>query len=134
MELNTVSPVGLCGHGMWLGTPNTGGESARCKSIFKGHSVASLEAQMVKNPPSMQETQIRSLGREVPLEIGKGNGYPLQYSCLENPMDRRAWQVTVHKVAESDRTEHTHTPFYPSFPHRVTLGFVTITNLEAKDS
>ena len=32
---------------------------------------------------------------------GEGNGNPLQYSCLENPMDRRAWQVTVHGVAKS---------------------------------
>ena len=58
MELNTVSPVGLCGPGMWLGTPNTGGVSARCKGIFKVHSVASLEAQMVKNLPAMQETWV----------------------------------------------------------------------------
>ena len=33
------------------------------------------------------------------------NGTPLQYSCLENPMDRGAWQATVHGVAGSDRTE-----------------------------
>ena len=32
---------------------------------------------------------------------GGGNGYPLLYSCLENPKDRAAWQVTVHKVAQS---------------------------------
>ena len=32
---------------------------------------------------------------------GEGNVYPLQYSCLENPMDRRAWRVTVHGVAKS---------------------------------
>ena len=32
---------------------------------------------------------------------GEGNGNPLQYSCLENPMDREAWQVTVHGVANS---------------------------------
>ena len=31
----------------------------------------------------------------------EGNGNPLQYSCLENPMDREAWQGTVHGVAES---------------------------------
>ena len=30
---------------------------------------------------------------------GEGNGNPLQFSCLENPMDRRAWQATVHGVA-----------------------------------
>ena len=32
---------------------------------------------------------------------GGGHGNPLQYSCLENPMDREAWQATVHGVAES---------------------------------
>ena len=32
---------------------------------------------------------------------GGGNGSPLQYSCLENPMDRGAWQATVHGVAKS---------------------------------
>ena len=32
---------------------------------------------------------------------GEGNGNPLQYSCLENPMDRGAWQATVHRVAKS---------------------------------
>ena len=32
---------------------------------------------------------------------GGGNGNPIQYSCLENPMDRGAWQAAVHGVAES---------------------------------
>ena len=32
---------------------------------------------------------------------GEGNGNPLQYSCLENPMDRGAWQAVVHRITES---------------------------------
>ena len=32
---------------------------------------------------------------------GEGNGYPLQYSCLENSMDRGAWRATVHGVGKS---------------------------------
>ena len=36
--------------------------------------------------------------------LGEGNGSPVQYSCLENPMDREVWQATVHRVAESDTT------------------------------
>jgi len=35
--------------------------------------------------------------------LGGGNGNLLQYSCLENSMDRRAWRVTVHGVAKSQR-------------------------------
>ena len=38
---------------------------------------------------------------------GGGDGNPLQYSCLENPMDREAWQATLHGVTASDRTEAT---------------------------
>ena len=47
----------------------------------------------------MQETQVLSLGWEDPLE--KGMATPLQYSCLENCMDRGAWQVTVYGVRKS---------------------------------
>ena len=54
---------------------------------------ASLLAQMVKNLPAMWETQVRSLDKED--SPGGGNGYPLQYFCLENSMDRGAWQAIV---------------------------------------
>ena len=47
---------------------------------------ASLVAQMVKNQPAMQETQVQSLGQEDPLE--KIKDYPVKYSCLENSTDR----------------------------------------------
>ena len=38
---------------------------------------------------------------------GGGHGSPLQYSCLENPLDRRAWQATVHGSQRVDMTEVT---------------------------
>ena len=46
-------------------------------------------AQLVKNSPATQEIQVQSLGWEDPLE----KEMALQYSCLENPMDRGAWQA-----------------------------------------
>ena len=53
---------------------------------------------MVKNLSAMQETCVQSLSGESP---GERNDNPLQYSCLENPMDREAWWVTVHGVANT---------------------------------
>ena len=43
--------------------------------------------------------------------LGEGNGSPLQYSCLENPMDRGAWGAAVHGVTELDMTGWTHTQY-----------------------
>ena len=57
---------------------------------------------VVKNPLA-NAGDIGAAGLIPGLERSPGgdNGNPLQYSCLENPMDRGAWQVTVHKVAEN---------------------------------
>ena len=64
-------------------------------------SWASL-AQMVKNPPANSGDVGSVLGlRRSP---GEGNGYPLQYSCLESPMDRGAWWATVYGVTKSQDT------------------------------
>ena len=54
-------------------------------------------AQTVKNLLAMWETWVRSLGWEDPLEEGMN---PLQYSCLENSMDRGAWWATVHGITK----------------------------------
>ena len=45
----------------------------------------------------MQETQGQLLGQED--SPGEGNGNPLQYPCLENPMDREAWRAMIHGAA-----------------------------------
>ena len=62
---------------------------------------------MVNNPPinagDKIEAWFRSLVGDDPLE--KEMAFPVQYSCLENPMDRGAWWATVHRVSESDKTE-----------------------------
>ena len=104
---------------------------------MKSHKF-SLVAQLVKNPPAMQETWFDYWIRKTPWRTdrlptpvfvsfpgssdgkesahnagcldsilglgrspGEGKSYPLQYSCLENSMDRGAWQVTVHGVVKS---------------------------------
>ena len=56
-------------------------------------------AQTVKNLPAMQETRVQSLGWENLLR--EGDGYLLQYSCLENSMDREVRQTTIHGVTKS---------------------------------
>ena len=71
-------------------------------------SLASQVALVVKNPPA-SAGDIRDMGSISGSGRSPGgrHGNPLQYSCLENPMDRRAWWVTVCRVSESDMTEVT---------------------------
>ena len=45
--------------------------------------------------------------------LGEGNGNPLQYSCLENPMDRGAWQATVHRVTKNQTQLKQHSMHVP---------------------
>ena len=67
------------------------------------YSWASLVAQMVKNPPAMRETWVRSLGWEDPLE----EGMVIHSSILASriPKDREAWWATGRGWKESDTTE-----------------------------
>ena len=79
-------------------------------------SRASQGALAVKNPPA-DAGDIRDVGL-IPgsgRSPGGGHGNPLQYSCLENPMDRGAWRAAVHGIAKSQTRlkrlstyEHTH--------------------------
>ena len=72
-------------------------------------SWASLVTQMVKNLPTMQETRVWSLCREDPLEEEMATH---SSSCLENPMDRGAWQATIHRDAQNQtqlKRHSTHT-------------------------
>ena len=71
-------------------------------------SRASLVVQLAKNLP-VNAGDARDLGLIPGSERcpGEGNSNRLQYSCLENSMDTRAWSATVHGVAESDKTDLT---------------------------
>ena len=82
-------------------------QEIRCLQKFRGKVVifSYLEGSNTSGGSDSKESArnvgdlglIPGLGRS----LGEGNGNPLQYSCLENPVDRRAWRPTVHGVAKS---------------------------------
>ena len=77
--------------------PQFSGSGLRASNVW-----ASLVAQVVKNPPAMLETWVRSLGWEDPLEKGKGMATYSSILGVENPVDRGAWWAIGSQ--ESDRT------------------------------
>ena len=80
---------------------------------FPGGSEDKASAHNAGDPAS-----VSGLGRSP----GEGNGSPLQYSCLENPMDRGTWRATAHRVANS-RTR------LSDFTHSLTVNIPTIKTL-----
>ena len=85
----------MCNSRCWLV-----GEEGRCKFNLRNASQVALpgSAGVIRDVGSIPGSG-RSPGGE--------HGNPLQYSCLENPMERGAWRAIVHAVAESDTTEGT---------------------------
>ena len=81
-------------------------------------------AQLVKNlPANAGEAKDRGVIPALGRSPGEGNGNPLQYSYLENPMGRGAWQATVHGGhKESDTTERLSTAHSPPNPLPVQSG------------
>ena len=75
-------------------TPESGRSAVEGRGYPLQYSWAFLVAQLLKNLPAMQETWVRSLGWEDPLE--KGKAYPLQYTGLESSM-----AYIVHGVTKS---------------------------------
>ena len=79
--------------------------SPKCRAFFFFSSLdiwASQVAREVKNLPANAE-EVRDMGSIPGSERSSGGGHsnPLQYPCLENPMDRGAWQATVPSITQS---------------------------------
>ena len=80
--------------GLILESDRSPGEGKGCPLRYFG---AFLVTQMAKNLPAIQENWVQSLGWEDP---GEGNSYPVQYSGLENSMNRGTWQAVVHGITK----------------------------------
>ena len=78
---------------------------------------ASQVVLVVKNPPANAE-DVRDAGSIPGSERlpGGGHGNPLQYFCLENPMDRGAWQATVHRISKSQTQLKQHSLLHTHIP------------------
>ena len=77
--------------------PMTSLEKGRKADQATPHSPAAPSGQMASG--SEPGRVLTRNSQPLPLRGGEGNGNPLQYSCLENPVDRGAWWAVVHRVA-----------------------------------
>ena len=84
------------------------GDKQNCFVNRKIKSLFLLPSRIILDFPDASDDKASAYNAEDPGSIpglgrssGEGNGNPLQYSCLENPMDRGAWSATVHGVAKS---------------------------------
>ena len=85
-----------------LTVPELKKNTAEIKSRLEPTDEASQVVLGVKNPPAdAGDTRYLDLIPGSGRPPGGGHGHPLQYSCLENPMDREAWRATVHGAAKS---------------------------------
>ena len=89
---------------------------------------------LVKNPPA-NIGDLRDVGSipESGRFPGRGQDNPLQYSCLENPMDRGAWWATVHRVTELDMAEKLSTLDSVGLRDVRELGVAKRTHVEPED-
>ena len=89
------------GGAWWAAVSAVAQSQTRLKRLSSSslHLRASQVLLVVKNPPA-NAGDVRDMGSIPRLGRSPGEGHdnPLQYSCLENPMGRRAWQATVHRV------------------------------------
>ena len=88
-----------CNAGDLASVPGLGISAREGISYTLQYSWASLVAQLVKNPPTMRETWLRSLGWEDPLEEGMATHSSIL--AWRIPVDRGAWRVAVHVVTNS---------------------------------
>ena len=72
-------------------------------SMYKINNLQAFQMVLVVKSMSVNAEDIRNMGLIPGLgrSLRGGHGNPLQYSCLENPMDRGFWWATVHRVAKS---------------------------------
>ena len=68
---------------------------------FQGKPFNSTVIQVYSPTTIAEEAEVERFYEDLEGLLEEGNGNPLQYSCLENPMDRGAWRTTVHGITQS---------------------------------